>query len=113
MTTPFFRARVRRSSVVELIVIVTIVIINRRLRRRRDWRDWDMANSFRGNMLKLLACPHTLFLDAWLAVVSTPSNGICRIAHRSSSVHSHDDENTTAPIVTGTGFVALGRIPSR
>ena len=40
VATPFFRARVRRSSVVELIAIVTTVIINRRLRRRRDWRDW-------------------------------------------------------------------------
>ena len=51
VTTPFFRARVRRSSVVELIVIVTIVTANSWLRRRRDWRDWEVFNGLRGNVL--------------------------------------------------------------
>jgi hypothetical protein len=104
MTTPFFRARVRRSSVVELIVIVTIVTIvtiNTRLRRRRDWRDWEMFNGFRWDVLELLTCPHTLLPSARLTIiVITLSKGIRRIAHRSSSVYSHDDENVIAPRVT-------------
>ena len=112
MTTPFFRARVRRSSVVELIVIVTIAIINSRLRRRRDWRDWEMLNCFRGDVLELLACPHTLLPSARLAIVTTISKGICRIAHRLCSVYPRDNENVLAPIVPGTDFVALGGVPS-
>ena len=73
VTTSLFWAQVRRSSVMELIAIVTIIIINSKLRRRRDWRDWEMLNRFRGGVLELLTCPHTLLLSARLTIVTTLS----------------------------------------
>ena len=95
----------------ELIVIVAIVIINSRLRRRRDWRDWEMLNGFRGGVLELLTCPYTLLPSTRLTIVITRSKGIRRIAHRSCSVYSRDNENAIAPVIASTDFVALGGVP--
>ena len=113
VTTPYLRAWVRRSGIIlELTVIVTVVIINSRLRRRRDWRDWEMLNCFRGDVLALLTYPHTFLPSARLTIATALRKGICRIARRLCSVYPRDNENAIAPIVPGAGLVALGGVPS-
>ena len=91
---------------------VIIAIINSRLSRRRDWRDWEMLNCFRGDVLELLTCPHTLLPSARLTIVTTLSKGTCRIANRLCSVYPRDNENVIALIVPDTDLVALVGVPS-